>query len=237
MHLGEASEKLGLPGLDPYSEEAMIKRDIALSEETGGRYHVAHISTAKAVEMVRHAKQKGVPVTSEVCPHHLLLTDEDVRIDDTNTKMHPPLRNAHDVAACRLGLLDGTIDCIVTDHAPHSREEKAVGYLKAPPGIVGVETAVALAAKAMVESSLATWKQLIDWFTIAPARVLNLDPPHLGIGKAANLTIIDPDETWTVDPAQLRSRSKNTPFGGWSLTGRPVGTLRGTSFRAGHTHA
>lgn len=231
MHLGEASRRLGLPGLDPRSEEAMIERDIALSRATGGRYHVAHISTANGVAMVRRAKQDGVPVTAEVCPHHLLLTDEDVRIDDPNTKMHPPLRSPRDVEACREGLLDATIDCIVTDHAPHTKDEKAVGFLNAPPGIVGVETAVALAAKAMVASGLATWTQLIEWFTVAPARVLNMEPNRLDIGQTANLTIIDPNETWTVEPKQLRSRSKNTPFGGWILTGRASGTLRGTDLR------
>ncbi len=231
MHLGTASERLGLPGLDPRSEEAMIERDIALSRETGGRYHVAHISTAKAVELVRRAKRDGVPVTAEVCTHHLLLTDEDVRRDDTHTKMHPPLRPAYDVEACRRGLLDGTIDCIVTDHAPHAADEKAVDFLKAPPGIVGLETAVALAAKAMVASNLADWPRLIEWFTAAPARVLGTAPPAIRVGQTANLTLIDPDQRWTVDPKKFLSRSKNTPFGGWELIGRPVGTIRGCSFR------
>jgi len=233
MHLGGASGRLGLPGLDPRSEEAMIERDIALSRETGGRYHVAHISTAKAIDLVRCAKRDGVPVTAEVCTHHLLLTDEDVRIDDTNTKMHPPLRTAQDVEACRLALLDGTIDCIVTDHAPHAAYEKAAGFLQAPPGIVGLETAVALAAKAMIASSMGDWAELIAWFTTGPARALGLAAPGITAGKRANLTLIDPNETWTVDAEKLRSRSKNTPFDGWELTGRPIATICGRTWRGG----
>jgi dihydroorotase len=226
MHLGDVSRRLGLPGLDPRSEEAMIERDIALCRETGARYHVAHISTAKAVELVRRAKSEGLPVTTEVCTHHLMLSDEACAQTDPNTKMHPPLRPQADVEACRRGLLDGTIDCIVTDHAPHAAEEKSVGFLKAPAGIVGLETAVGIAAKAMIESGLADWPQLIGWLTSGPARVLRRDGLALDIGRTADLTLIDPNRRWTVDPDRFLSKSRNTPFGGWELTGRAVGTVR-----------
>jgi len=232
MHLGEVSERLGLPGLDPRSEEAMIERDIALCRETGGRYHVAHVSTKKAIELVRAAKREGLPVTSEVCTHHLVLSDEDVRADDPNTKMHPPLRPKHDVEACVQGLLDGTIDCIVTDHAPHTADEKAVGFLKAPPGIIGLETAVALAARAMIDSNLADWPALIRWFTTGPARVLGVPYPGIRNNLPANLTLIDPDAKWTVEPEKLLSRSKNTPFAGWELTARPIATIRENTLHA-----
>ncbi len=225
MHRGEVSERLGLPGLDPRSEEAMIERDIDQSRETGGRYHVAHISTARAVELVRAAKAQGLPVTTEVCPHHLLLTDEACSDAHPNTKMHPPLRTEADVTACRQGLLDGTIDCIATDHAPHTAEEKSVGFLKAPPGIVGLETAVALAAKAMITTGLADWPQLVAWFTSAPAKVLALPRTGLGVGENADITLIDPNAEWTVDPAAFASQCSNTPFSGWKLVGRPMGTL------------
>jgi len=226
MHKGDVSQKLGLPGLDPRSEEAMIERDIQLCRETGGRYHVAHISTAKAVELVRQAKKEGLPVSAEVCTHHLVLTDEACISADPNTKMHPPLRPRSDVDACRVGLLDGTIDCIVTDHAPHTAKEKAVGFLKAPPGIVGLETAVGLAAYAMIETGLADWPRLIHWFTTGPAFVLRRDPPTLQIGVPANITLLDPQTRWEVDPVQFSTKGRNTPFSGWKLPMSVVGTVR-----------
>jgi dihydroorotase len=228
MHLGDVSRAIGLPGLDPRSEEAMIERDIDLCRRTGGRYHVAHISTARAIELVRAAKRGGLPVTSEVCTHHLVLTDEAGRTQDPNTKMHPPLRPAADVEACRRGLVDGTIDCIVTDHAPHAAEEKAKGFLAAPAGIVGLETAVPLAARAMVESGLADWPRLVAWFTTESARVLGLRAPSLAPGRPADVSMLDPSAAWVVDPAAFQSMSRNTPFAGWTLRGRARGTLRGT---------
>lgn len=226
MHLGDVSRRLGLPGIDPRAEEAMIERDIALCRDTGARYHVAHIATARSVELVRRAKADGLPVTAEVCTHHLVLSDDACANADPNTKMHPPLRTRADIDACRQGLLDGTIDCIVTDHAPHTAEEKAKGFLEAPPGIVGLETAVGLAAHAMIETHLADWPRLIEWFTIAPAAVLNLPLPCIQVGTSANLTIIDPQSRWTVDPNTFVSKGRNTPFAGCPLTGRPVATLR-----------
>ncbi len=227
MHLGEVSRRLGLPGLDPQSEEAMIERDIALCRETGARYHVAHISTARAVELVRAARAEGLAVTSEVCTHHLVLTDEAVSKNDPNTKMHPPLRPQSDVDACRQGLLDGTIDCIVTDHAPHAASEKAVGFLKAPPGITGLETAVSLAAYAMVESGLADWSRLVGWFTAGADAVLKSKRGGMGIGDVADMTLLDPAERWTFDVSESLSKSSNTPFSEWDMTGRSVGTIMG----------
>ncbi len=228
MHLGEVARRLGMPGLDPRSEEAMIERDIALCRKTYGRYHVAHISTARAVDLVRQAKAEGLPVTAEVCTHHLTLTEEACANADPNTKMHPPLRTRADVEACRRGLLDGTIDCIVTDHAPHTAEEKAAGFLNAPPGIVGLETAVGVAAQAMIETNLADWPQLIAWFTTGPMGVLNHKPKAIEVGAAADLTLLDPHVHWTVDPQRFVSMGRNTPFTGWKLTGRAVGTIRGS---------
>ena len=227
MHLGALSERLDLPGLDPRSEEAMIERDIALCRETGGRYHVAHISTARSVELVRQAKRENLPVTAEVCTHHLVLTDEACANADPNTKMHPPLRSRADLEACRRGLLDGTIDCIVTDHAPHTPEEKAVGFLEAPPGIIGLETAVGLAARALIEPGLADWARLAAWFTTGPARVLGREVARIEPGATADLTLLAPQARWTVAPEQFASKGRNTPFAGWKLVGRAVGTIRG----------
>ena len=238
MHLGDVSRRLGLVGLDPRSEEAMIERDIDLCRRTGGRYHVAHISTAKAIDLVRRAKSEGLPVTAEVCTHHLMLTDVACANADPNTKMHPPLRPQSDVEACRRGLLDGTIDCIVTDHAPHTAEEKSAGFLKAPAGIVGLETAVGIAAKAMIAPSdsplfkggqrgVVDWPRLLSWLTTGPARVLKRRPTSIDIGARVGLTMIDPLHPWTVNSRQFHSKGHNTPFDGWTLTGRAVGTVRG----------
>lgn len=227
MHLGDVSRRLGLPGLDPRSEEAMIQRDLDLCRRTGARYHVAHVSTARAVELVRMAKAEGLPVTTEVCTHHLALTDEACADADPNMKMHPPLRPQTDVEACRKGLVDGTIDCIVTDHAPHTIKEKAAGFTKAPPGIVGLETAVGVAAQAMIDTKLADWPQLIRWFTAGPAAVLHRPGTPVSVGSQAVLTLLDPNAEWTVDPEKFLSKGRNTPYAGWALQGRAVGTVRG----------
>lgn len=229
MHKGDVALRLGLPGLDPRSEEAMIERDIDLCRRTGGRYHVAHISTEKAIAMVRKAKAEGLPVTAEVCTHHLLLTDQACAEADANTKMHPPLRPESDVATCCAGVVDGTIDCIVTDHAPHTADEKAQGFLKAPPGIVGLETALGIAATALIETQLLTWPKLIAAFTSEPARVLGLALRPIYPGRPADLTIINPGCTWTVDPEQFESLSRNTPFADRELNARAVATVRGDS--------
>lgn len=246
MHAGRVADEIGLPGLDPRSEEDMIERDIELSRQTGARYHVAHISTARAVEMVREAKAAGLPVTAEVCTHHLLLTDEACRGKDPNFKMHPPLRPAYDVQACLDGLLDGTIDCIVTDHAPHAAKEKAKGFLEAPPGIVGLETAFSLSLEALSApnatsdaaglGSIANTTAGLDAIAIA-VRLLTAGPTsvfgHAGRpilpDRMADLTLIDPQARWTVDPFSFESKGRNTPFAGRPLVGRPVLTVRGRS--------
>ncbi len=231
MHKGRVSDALGLPGLDPRSEEDMIERDIALVRETGARYHVAHISTARAVELVRRAKADGLPVTTEVCPHHLLLTDDACSEQDPNTKMHPPLRTAEDVAACRRGFLDGTIDCIATDHAPHTAEEKARGFLKAPPGIVGLETALALTCEALSEDGSIDWCGLIRSMTVAPASVLGVTTPSLTPTAPADITLIDPRKSWRIAPETFHGKTRNTPFGGRDVVGRAVATIVGGRLR------
>jgi dihydroorotase len=227
MHAGPVAERLGLPGLDPRSEEAMIERDLDLVRQTGARYHVSHISTARAVQMVREARAAGLPVTAEVTPHHLTLTHEACAEADPNTKMHPPLRTAEDVEACCAGLLDGTIDAIATDHAPHTPEEKAAGFRSAPPGVLGLETALGLAEHTFVKPDRADWPQVIGWFTSGPARVLRLPGWSLEPGQPAELAIFDLDAPRKVDPELSHSKSRNTPFAGWRLAVWARATVRG----------
>jgi dihydroorotase len=225
MHAGPTCKKLGLPGWDPRAEEAMIERDIKLLRDIGGRYHVAHISTAKSADLIRRAKVEGLGITAEICPHHLLLCDEDCAGGDPNFKMNPPLRSRDDVAACRAALADGTIDCIVTDHAPHTFEEKSAGFLNAPFGIVGLETSLATSIEAMITTGLMDWPGLIDRMTRIPARVLNLNCGSLTPDGPADVCIIDPDAEWIVDPDRFASKGRNTPFAGRSLNGAVVATL------------
>ena len=227
MHKGAVSDQLGLPGIDVVAEEAMIERDIELVRTTGGRYHVAHISTVGAVDLVRRAKADGLPVTAEVCTHHLVLTDEACSGRDPNTKMHPPLRSRSDVDACIEGLRDGTIDCIVTDHAPHAAEEKDRGFVDAPFGIVGLETALTLAAEALVTSGIWGWAELIQRMTSTPARLLGLPGGSLAAEREADITIIDPDVTWRIAASSMCSKSANTPFDGRKVVGRPIATILG----------
>jgi dihydroorotase len=225
MNAGLTALRLGLPGIPAIAEELMIQRDILIARETRGRYHVAHISTAGAVELVRQGKSDGVAVTSEVCPHHLLMTDECCGTYDTNYKMNPPLRGPDDVAACIAAVRDGTIDCLVTDHAPHGRESKEVDFQSAPFGIVGLEVAVGLFAKALIQPGHLDWPQLIAKLTINPAKILGLDRGTLRNGAVADLTVIDPNRRWQVDPTAFRSKSRNSPYGGLELVGRVVHTI------------
>ena len=227
MHEGEVSRDLGLPGLSPLAEEFMIARDLALAEGCSARYHVAHISTRRAVELVRTAKAGSVRVTTEVCPHHLLLTDEACRTKDANFKMHPPLRPQRDVDACIAGVIDGTIDMLVTDHAPHAAEEKARGFLEAPPGIVGLETSLALFAKALIAPRHIEWYKLIELMSTAPARIFGLPGGSLAVGGPADVTLIDPHAEWTIDAARFRSKGRNCPFDGMAVAGRVVCTIVG----------
>ncbi len=232
MNAGPTAVKLGLGGLPPVAEELMIARDLLLNGRIGARYHVQHISTAGAVDLVRNAKKNGQTVTAEVAPHHLLLTDELCATlnggYDSCTKMNPPLRSQADVEACIRGVVDGTIDCLATDHAPHTREEKDLEFDKAPFGILGLETALSLYAKALVEPKHLTWMQLVEKMSTAPARVMGLaGKGTLQKGSSADVTVFDPRAAWTIDARQFESKSRNTPFEGWNVTGKVRYTIVG----------
>ncbi len=220
MHEGLVSLVLGLPGIPPAAEDVMTSRDIALAEATGGRLHIMHVSTSGSVEAIRRAKRRGVKVTAEVTPHHLSLTDESLRTFDSNYKMNPPLRGREHVNACIAGLVDGTIDVIATDHAPHSKEKKMQELDRAPFGIVGLETALGLVVTKLIEPGHLDWPTALSKMTIGPARILGVSKGTLAIGADADVTIIDPDVRWTVDPSKFYSKSTNTPFAGWELRGR-----------------
>jgi len=227
MHEGEVSAMLGLAGWPAAAEEMVVARDLLLAELTGGRLHLCHLSTANAVELVRAAKARGVRVTAEAAPHHFTLTDEVVRGYDPVFKVNPPLREKADVEAVRQGLADGTIDAIATDHAPHAREDKEVEWTAAPPGMLGLETALGLAVAELVAPGYLALPAAIERLTAGPARCRRL-PGHGGPvtpGAPANLTVLDPAARWTVDRARLASRARNTPFHGRELTGRVVHTL------------
>ena len=231
MHEGLISLILGLPGIPAAAEDVMTSRDIALAEATGGRLHMMHVSTSGAVEMIRRAKRRGVRVTAEVTPHHFTLTDESLRSFDSNFKTNPPLRGKDHVAACIAGLADGTIDAIASDHAPHAKEKKMQELDQAPFGIVGLETALGLAITRLVEPGHLDWPNALAKMTINPARILGLPKGTLQVGADADVTIIDPEVRWRVDPAEFRSKSTNTPFGGWELTGRAVAVIVGGEVR------
>lgn len=227
MHEGYMSTLLGLKGIPASAEEVMVARDIILAEETGCRLHIAHVSTAGSVRLVREAKARGVRVTAEVTPHHFTLTDEAVVGYDTSTKVNPPLRTAFDVAAVKEGLADGTIDVIATDHAPHTIEEKDVEYDRAPFGMVGLETALGLVWTELVDGGVLTPLQAVTKMTLQPARVLNIPGGTLGAGAPADITIIDPAAQETVEPALFESKGRNTPFAGRVLKGLPWAAIVG----------
>ena len=222
MHEGEVSTRLGLPGIPGLAEEAMIARDALLAEFTGGHVHVCHISTARAVDLVRRAKARGVPITAEACPHHWALTDEAVAQSqyDTHTKMHPPLRTAADVQAIKDGLADGTIDVIATDHAPHAGFEKEVEFIEAPFGILGLETAWGLTGRDLVRPGVLSVAEAVYKLAVAPREILQLDVPRIEAGEAANLTIFDAETEWTFEARHIQSKSHNTPFVGAPMVGR-----------------
>jgi len=225
MHEGIVATTLGLQGWPSIAEEIVVARDIMLAEYTHGRYHVAHVSTAGTIALVREAKARSLPVTCEVTPHHFTLTDELVRTFDTNLKMNPPLRSREDVDAIRQGLRDGTVDAIATDHAPHSFDEKEVEFQSAPFGIVGLETAVGLALTELFHTNLLSLTRIIELMAINPRRILRLPDVVIAEGAPANLSIFDPAREWVVDPTRFRSKSRNTPFAGRRLKGRPVGVI------------
>jgi len=225
MNEGVVSTELGLSGIPAAAEEVMVARDIVLAELTGAHVHIAHLSTAGAVRLVRDAKARGVRITAEVTPHHLLLTEEAVRSWDANMKMAPPLRTKRDIEALVEALVDGTIDCIATDHAPHALSEKEGEFDGAANGVVGLETAVCLLVDRLVKPGVLPMATLVSRLSRDPARLLRLPGGSLGTGAPADLTLIDPDAEVTIDPARFKSKSRNTPFAGWTATGRPWKTI------------
>lgn len=225
MNEGLTATVLGLPGMPPVGEETMVARDVQLVRYTRGQYHLAHVSTAGAVDLIRSARAEGLEVSCEVTPHHFSLTDEEVRSFDTNTKMNPPLRTADDVEAIKAALADGTIGAIASDHAPHSPDDKDVEYRAAPFGIVGLETAVGLAMTVLVEPNILSLSQLVEKFSINPRRILHLPPVTVAEGSPANLTLLDPEAEWVVDVHRFKSKSRNSPFGGKALKGRAIGII------------
>jgi dihydroorotase len=226
MNEGVTATRLGLAGIPNASEAVMVARDIALSELTGARLHIAHVSTEGSVRLIREAKARGLSVTAETAPHYFSLTEEAVINYDTNAKVHPPLRTAKDRDAVREGLADGTIDVIASDHAPHSTVEKDLEFDAAANGLVGLETSLPLSLK-LVETGILSLGNLVAKMSINPARILELIHIGLKVGNPADLTIIDLEKGFQVDATTFRSKSRNTPFNGWQLTGRAMLTMVG----------
>lgn len=216
---------LGLPPIPSLAEDLIVMRDILVAEYTGAKIHIAHISTKKSVEMVREAKVKGIRVTAEVTPHHFTLTDDAVKTYDTNVKMNPPLRTKEDVDAIIEGLKDGTLDCIASDHAPHTIEEKEVEFEYAPNGIIGLETQIGLALTELYHKKILTIEQIIEKLSVNPRQILNIPVPQIKKGEPANLTILDLNIVWTVNKFKSFSKSINTPFDKKLLTGKSVGVI------------
>ncbi len=225
MNAGVLATKLGLPGMPGIAEQVMVERDLTLARASGVRYHVAHVSTRGAIDLIRQAKARDERVTTEVCPHHLLLSDELCESFDANFKMNPPLRGHDDVAACIEGVRDGTIDCLVTDHAPHPAQTKQLEFQHAPFGVIGLETALPLYIKALIEPNIIEWSRLVGMLSTRPAALLQVSGGSLSAGSVADITIIDAQREWTIEPEQFRSKSRNTPFAGWPVRGRAVCTI------------
>jgi dihydroorotase len=226
-HESELSGRLGLPGWPGIAEESIVARDVMLARHTGSRVHIAHVSTAGSVEVIRWAKAQGVDVTAEVTPHHLLLTHDLLSSYDPVWKVNPPLRPEEDVRALREGLADGTIDAVATDHAPHARHDKEHAFVDASPGMLGLETSVAVVSEVMVRSGLLDWAGVARVMSVNPARIARLDDhgQPLTAGSPANVTLVDPTATWTVDRDVSHSLSRNNPWHGRTLTGRVVATF------------
>ncbi|MBU2446067.1 MAG: dihydroorotase [Bacteroidetes bacterium] len=225
MNEGLNSTKFGLPPHPSLAEDLIALRDVAILEYTGGRLHIAHISTKGAVEILRHAKKKGLNVTGEAAPHHFTLTDDAVKTYDTNTKVNPPLRTQEDVDAIIEGLIDGTIDCIACDHAPHSIEEKEWEYIYSPFGMIGLETSLGLTLTKLYHTKVLSLEEIIMKMSVNPRKIFKLAEAKIEVGKKANLTILDLNQIWTVDKFSLKSKSINTPFHGWELKGKAVGVV------------
>lgn len=219
INRGKISELLGVRGMDRRSEDSVTAREVALAERTGAPIHICHVSTKGSIEIIRQAKKRGVPVTAETCPHYFAYTDEKLRSRDADFRMNPPLREAEDVAAVIAGIQDGTLDCIVTDHAPHQKREKQ-NFLTAPNGVVGLETSLAAGIRFLVEPGLISMSRLIELMSVNPARILGLPAGSLREGMPADIILIDPRATWTVLPERLQSKSKNSAFKFERLQGR-----------------
>ncbi len=224
---GAVSRRLGIPGRPAIAEELMVMRDAMLAEETGGAVHICHVSTARSVDIVRQYKQKGVRITCETCPQYFTLTEDEVLTQGTMARVNPPLRTKLDVEGILAGLQDGTIDAIVTDHAPHSAEEKARPLTQAPSGMVGLETSLAVSLTALYHTGKLDLSTLLRKMTVNPARILGTDKGRLALGLDGDVVIFDPDEEWTVDPQRFASKGRNTPFGGRRLKGRVKYTIVG----------
>ncbi|MFB1049637.1 dihydroorotase [Paraliobacillus sp. JSM ZJ581] len=225
MHEGVTSKRMHLKGIPSVCESVQIARDVLLAEATGCHYHVCHVSTKESVRVIRDAKRAGIRVTAEVTPHHLLLNESDIKESNSNYKMNPPLRTKADQQALLTGLLDGTIDFIATDHAPHTEEEKGRGMKEAPFGIVGLETAFSLLYTHFVQTNIVTLRQLLDWLSFKPAQVFGMEVGSLKIGAKANLTLLDITKEWHIDKTTFLSKGRNTPFDKWKVTGKPVLTI------------
>jgi dihydroorotase len=231
MNSGYYSTILGLPGIDALAEEAMLWRDIQLVKKTGVRYHAQHISTAGSVELVRAARKQSLPITCELTPHHLLFTEECCAEYDTNYKVNPPLRTPKDVEALRKAASEGLVDALVTDHAPHLRSEKELEFMTAPFGIAGLECALGLYVKALIEPGLVDWAGLVRLLTEKPAQIIGIDKGTLGKGKQGDVTIIDPDVEYTIDVTSFCSKGRNCPYHGWRVKGKVTKTIVGGEIR------
>jgi dihydroorotase len=224
---GVVSRRLGIPGRPAIAEELMVMRDAMLAEETGGAVHICHVSTARAVDIVRQFKARGVPITCETCPQYFTLTEDEVLTQGSMARVNPPLRTQKDVDAVIAGLQDGTIDAIVTDHAPHSTQEKAMPLEQAPSGMVGLETSLAASLTALFHTGKLDLSTLLRKMTVEPARILGVDRGRLALGADGDVVIFDPDREWVVDPAEFASKGRNTPFAGRRLKGRVKYTIVG----------
>jgi dihydroorotase len=231
MHEGAFSMRLGLRGMPACAEEVMINRDIELARLTSGRLHILHVSSAGSVELLRRGKARGVYLTGGVCPHHMLLTDQELATFDSNFKMNPPLRSQEDVQALIAGLKDGSLDVIASDHSPQAPEKKMRELDLAPFGVIGLETLLPICILTLIEPGHLTWLQFLEKVTINPARILGIDRGTLQTGKDADVAIIDPIASWKIDPAKFRSKSRNSPFAGMTVRGRAFMTIVGGEIR------
>ncbi len=230
MNAGPLATRLGLAGWPPVAEEIIIERDIRLNRTIGCRYHAQHLSSGDSVEIIRRARGEGLPVTAEVTPHHLLLTEDGCRLYDTSAKMNPPLRTAHDIARLKEGVADGTITILACDHAPHPLHRKQTDFEEAAFGVVGLECALPLYSRALVEDGVIDWMTLLAMMTINPARLLGIDRMGLGaisLGGPADITVIDPQLEWTVRAREFASAGRSCPFEGWTVRGRAIATIVG----------